>query len=167
MSVRTWSGGLLLALLALPGCGSSDRVAVYPVRGTVLFDGKPMSGGGSISFVPMAAQKGKTAGGAIEEDGTFKMSTYGDGDGAMAGTFRVVITQSVWDESINEGDSDSAPQAQERNAIEVVPESERIPAIYSDMQNSPLTIEVKPGENPEATFNLERLKSETRQQRGA
>lgn len=158
--------GLLWICLAALGCGGSDRVAVYPVRGQVLFDGKPMAGGGSISFVPMAAQKGKAAGGTIEQDGTYKMSTYGDGDGAMAGQFRVVITQSVWDEPVNEGDSDATPGTVAK-PVETVPPNERIPLIYSDIQNSPLTVEVLPGDVNETEIKLERLQPVTNQQRGA
>lgn len=160
------SPSLPLLFLCLAGCGSSDRVSVYPVRGAVLFDGQPMAGGGAISFVPLAAQKGKAAGGTIEPDGTFKMSTYGDGDGSMAGKFRVVITQSVWDEPFTDGTSDENPNT-EIKPVEAVPENERIPQIYADPLNSPLTIEVLPGDNPEAEFKLERLQSEASPQRGA
>jgi hypothetical protein len=166
MSSSRVSFGLLWICLTAVGCGGGDRVAVYPVRGQVLFDGKPMAGGGSISFVPMAAQKGKTAGGTIEKDGTYKMSTYGDGDGAMAGQFRVVINQSVWDEPANDGNSDETPGAAPK-PVETVPPEGRIPAIYSDLQNSPLTIEVLPGDVNEAEIKLERLQPVNNQQRGA
>lgn len=125
-----------------------------------------MAGGGSISFVPMASQKGKTAGGTIAADGTFTMSTYAEGDGAMAGQFRVVITQSVWDEPVNEGDSDATPGAVAK-PVETVPKEGRIPAIYSDMQNSPLTIEVLPGDVNEADIKLERLNPVATRQWGA
>ncbi len=166
MSVSRLSACWMLFAVAAMGCGSSDRVAVYPVRGKVLFDGKPMAGGGAISFVPMAAQKGKTAGGTIAEDGTFTMSTYAEGDGAMAGQFRVVITQSVWDEPVNEGDSDATPGAVVK-PVETVPPNERIPPIYSDIQNSPLTVEVLPGDVNETEIKLERLQPVVHEQRGA
>ena len=52
-----------------------------------------MKGGGSISFVPLGDQAGKTAGGEIKEDGTYELMTNKPGDGSMTGEFRVVIIQ--------------------------------------------------------------------------
>src|SRR5262245_44643412 len=77
------------------GCGSGGNVKVYPVKGLVTYQGKPMVGGGSISFVPQSNQKGMAAGGTVKPDGTYVMGTYGEADGSMAGDFRVVITQST------------------------------------------------------------------------
>ncbi len=113
-----------------------------------------MAGGGSIAFLPIDQQKGKAAGGTIESDGKFMMSTYGDGDGSMAGKFRVVITQSVWDEQENTGDSDSTPNGQINQPVKKVDDEQIIPAIYSHPQNSPLTIEVGPDSPSEITFEL-------------
>lgn len=144
---------LLLGLtLVAAGCGNGDRVTVYPVRGSVMFDGKPMEGGGSISFVPLEGQSGKAAGGTIERDGRYVMSTYGDGDGSMAGKFRVVIGQSVWDEPMNRGDG----QAGSSEPVRTIGEHDEIPAVYGDFQKSPLTVEVTRSNPPEVNFDLKR-----------
>jgi hypothetical protein len=151
-----------LLLIATAGCGNSGNVTVYPVKGTVMFNGKPMLGGGSIAFIPTTSQKGKAAGGEIKEDGTFVMSTYGNGDGSMAGTFRVIITQSVYEEPENTGDSDSTPVAKSKEPIAEVDKADRIPTIYSDGANSPATVTIEPKPN-ELTITLEQAAA----QRGA
>src|SRR5688500_4769571 len=73
-----WSKVLLSfsIAVAIVGCGPNGRVKVYPVKGRVTFEGKPMGGGGSISFVPLAEQVGKTAAGFIKPDGTYVVGTY-------------------------------------------------------------------------------------------
>jgi hypothetical protein len=146
---------IALALTAL-GCGKSDNVTVYPVKGTVLFNGKPMLGGGSIAFIPMTSQKGKAAGGTIQPDGSFVMSTYREGDGSMPGTFRVVVTQTVYNEPENTGDVETpAPKpAPTREPIAEVNKADRIPLIYADGANSPATVTIEPKPN-DVTIKLE------------
>jgi hypothetical protein len=129
--------GIVAASLAAAGC-SSDDVAVYPVRGTVTFEGRPLPGGGAIDFIPLTRQEGKTAGGTIAADGTYRLSTYNDGDGSMVGEFRVVITQVTDQEPPNTEDGEAPATAPPG-----LPAADRIPTIYSDPQNSPLTAKVE------------------------
>lgn len=142
------------ALIFTGGCGKNDNVEVYPVKGSVTFNGKPMAGGGSISFIPTGGQKGKTGGGIIEPDGTYELMTYTAGDGSMEGDFRVVITQVVQDEPQNAGDSDE--RGGEVAPVSVVPEEDQIPRIYADPNQSPLTATVKAQELNTIDFPLER-----------
>ncbi len=139
-------------LVAAVGCGGgSDAVEVHPVHGTITYQGKPMAGGGSIAFVPTGGQKGKGAGGTINEDGTYTLTTYADGDGSMVGDFRVVISQTVQKEPEpgapgEEGSGSGEP-------IFVVQEGDRIPAVYTDFTGSPLNATVKAGPN-QLNFDL-------------
>ena len=133
----SWLGTLALTLVSL-GCGSSDDVKVYPVRGTITFEGRPLPGGGSISFVPLSNQEGKTAGGEIAADGTYRLTTYNPDDGSMAGDFRVVIIQVVEKEPKNSGDGQPPAKAPPG-----LPIADRIPTLYSNHQNSPLTAKVE------------------------
>ena len=143
--------GLAACTLALFGCGASGNVKVYPVKGAVTFNGKPMVGGGSISFMPLTNQRGKTAGGEIKPDGTYEMMTYKPGDGSMTGEFRVVINQVVYKEPERRGDG----EGKSSGPIAVVPEAERIPPIYSDSLQSPLTAKIEAKSN-EIDLDLKR-----------
>jgi hypothetical protein len=147
----------LIFALGLPaffaGCGSGDRVEVYPTSGLVLFGGEPMMGGGAISFVPLDNQPGKAAGGTIDKEGKFTMSTYDPGDGSMAGKFRVVVVQSTVEEIETVGDTD-IEGAEDTSAEFTVPEAKRIPYTYADTANSPLMVEVKSDGINELTLEL-------------
>ncbi len=149
-----WAAGLLLVVTTI-GCGEADQLEVYPVQGRVNFRGKPMAGGGSIAFIPVSGQEGKTAGGEIQEDGSYYLSTYGDGDGSIPGEFRVVITQVVESEpqavSDGEGMNEAAPIA---NSGSRVDEADWIPPIYSDHRNSPLTARVEATDSNQLNFEL-------------
>lgn len=150
---HVWSAAALLSLVAVCGCGgSSDQVEVFPVKGVVTFNGKPMIGGGSISFVPTGGQKGKSAAGTIEPDGTYTLGTYAEDDGSMTGDFRVVITQVTVEESPNVGDDGGVPSP---GSITVVEEADRIPLIYADFANSPLTAKVEAKDDNVIDFTLE------------
>jgi hypothetical protein len=141
--------GALLVLAAAAGC--SDSNPVYPVRGRVTFEGKALPGGGSISFVPLGDQAGKTAGGFIGEDGTYELTTYKEGDGSMPGEFRVVITQVTETEPEATPDGERAPKPGK-----VVAPADRIPLIYSDYENSPLRATVEKKSPNEFNFDLKR-----------
>lgn len=139
------------------GCGGGDRVEVYPVSGTVMYEGKPMVGGGSIAFVPTTPRPGKTAGGEIRADGTYELSTYSPGDGSIPGDFRVVVTQVVETEPESTPDSDGSGSAQPTpNAATVVDQADRIPQVYADHRNSPLTATVEATSANQLNFDLKR-----------
>jgi len=147
---------ICLATLLLAGCGGSTDVEVYHTSGVVTFDGKPMSGGGSISLVPTTSQAGKASGGIINPDGTFVLSTYGDGDGAMAGTFRVMIAQTTTAEPDFGGDSDAPGAAANTEGTSTVDKADVIPLIYADPVNSPVTVTIEAKDKNELKIELDR-----------
>jgi hypothetical protein len=63
------------------------------VRGKVSYQGKPLDGG-RIVFTPVAGKGGDTgqsATGVIERDGTYEMTTFSTGDGAILGQHVVTV----------------------------------------------------------------------------
>jgi hypothetical protein len=94
---RTKSTVRALALvgLVLSGCHGApkDRPATFPVKGQVLFDGKPAAG----ARVRLHA----TTGGAalaklcphaeVAGDGSFVLTTFRTGDGAPAGSYALTL----------------------------------------------------------------------------
>ena len=141
-------------ILAVSGCSDSDRQPVYSVRGTVRLEGKAMPGGGSIAFIPMEHQKGKTAGGEIRENGTYELTTYSNGDGSMAGYFRVVIIQATATEP-HTSIPDGQPIPKEGLQGMTVAIEDQIPAAYGDPGKSPLRATVEPTSNV-LNFDLQR-----------
>jgi hypothetical protein len=144
-----WVGASLVVVVSL-GCGDSNNT-VYPVKGKITFEGKPMKGGGAISFMPVGNQAGKAPGGEIDENGNYVLTTYKPGDGSMAGEFRVVILQVV--EKEPEPTPDGRAPAP---APPPLPVADRIPAIYADPQRTPLTTKVEAKGANELNFDLKR-----------
>ena len=87
-------GGLVATgWVASGGCGSSGVLPTYQVEGKVVFsDGTPLKGG-MVGFESIT-QEGTPLGaqGAIGPDGTFRLTTYEAGDGAVAGKHRVLVS---------------------------------------------------------------------------
>lgn len=73
-------------VVALAGCGP-NLPRCFPVSGTVTVDGQPVAGG-TITFYPEA---GRSAMGKIEADGSYKLTTFRDDDGALPGRHAVTI----------------------------------------------------------------------------
>src|SRR5438046_2180107 len=67
-------------LLAQAGCGGAGGKPVK-VEGVVTLDGKPLDRA-LVSFIPVA-QGGHQANGQTGLDGTFHLTTYTSGDGAL------------------------------------------------------------------------------------
>jgi hypothetical protein len=119
----------------LPGAGcGKKRVEVHPVQGKVLFRGKPAvgavvvfqpSGGRLPPDVPMAPN------GTVKADGTFRLSTYEEGDGAPAGDYKVVL---YWPGTAAEGE-------------EATQNEDRLEGRYNDPQKPLLQFQVKAGPN--------------------
>lgn len=82
---------LVLVPCLLIGC--SGHYSTYPAGGKVTYeDGTPLPGGW-VEF--KSAEHDLRASGTIQEDGTFEMSTYAPGDGAVAGKHHVAVRPGI------------------------------------------------------------------------
>jgi hypothetical protein len=132
------SGGVVLLIsvvVSLSGCGG-ERLGTAVVRGKVSFNGKPVPNG-TISFIPAS---GPTATGEIQPDGSFTLTTYRKGDGAVLGQHTVVIVAM-------EDMSTRLPEARNPLPPPIVPEK------YSSLATTDLRREVKDEVN-QFTFDL-------------
>lgn len=98
--VSVWIS-LAAAAVLVAGCtkgGAEHKVA--PVKGKVTANGQPVKGG-NITFQPIevagakSGTTGKPATAAVNDDGTFVLSTYGKEDGAVVGKHRVLYLPAV------------------------------------------------------------------------
>jgi ribosomal protein S12 len=79
------------------GC-ESGRLKTYPVQGQVVFaDGSPVKVG---TIEAKSVEHGVQASGTIGSDGSFSLTTYQPGDGAVAGQHRCVVVQFIQVEEI-------------------------------------------------------------------
>lgn len=86
-SLAIYAGGLLGAAFALVGC-SSD---LETVTGRVTFaDGTPLDEG-SVICEMKEGEKTIMAQGNLERDGSFRLGTHVEGDGAKRGKYRVLV----------------------------------------------------------------------------
>ncbi len=123
----SWSSGLLVCLLA--GC-SDPRPKTAVVQGTVTYKGKPVPNG-TVNFVPA---EGPAATGEIRSDGSYRLTTFRQGDGAILGMHKVVIV---------------AMQDQSGQAVEAYTPLPPpiVPLKYTSLATTDLKAEVKDQEN--------------------
>jgi hypothetical protein len=133
--------GATLLLLSPLSCGSSSTQKLYPVRGKVLFDGKPAEGA-LVTLQPTDASVGTSIAprGQVQADGSFEIATHKFGDGAPPGEYKVTI---LW----------YPPDARQR-LMEGKPLVSKIPAHYGDAKTSPLTGKVREGPNEWPPFEV-------------
>ena len=83
---------------SLSGCGGSGAVPVYPVTGKVFYKGEPAEGA-LVVFYPVGHEKVSKEkveprpSGMVDGDGTFKLTTHENNDGARAGDYQISV---VW-----------------------------------------------------------------------
>lgn len=110
-----------VALIACEGCGqtsSATPLLTVPVKGKVSYKGQPLTRG-TILFEPEGM--GKDGHGEVQPDGTFVLTTYKPGDGAVIGAHRVAVTGGAGKGSTG-----------------------KIPGKYGSLGSSKLTVEVSP-----------------------
>jgi hypothetical protein len=133
LAVAFW----LLITAAIVGCHKDPAMA--QVTGKVMYNGKPLEFG-SVTFQPAA---GQPAQGDIQSDGTFALSTYRQNDGAVIGVHKIRI---------------ASFESQRPNAVKNPGEqslgASLIPLKYTFFDQSGLSAEVKPGDNPPIVLEL-------------
>lgn len=127
--------------LALAGCGGgTSRTA--PVKGKVTYKNKPVPNG-TITFIPVGY--GTSATGELGSDGSYTLTTFKSGDGAIPGKHKVIIVAMQ---------DMSARLPEERNPLP----PPIVPSKYTSIATTDLEVEVKEGDN---THNFD-LKDETK-----
>lgn len=132
---------LVLASAVAAGCGSG-RPTTVPIRGSVTLDGKPVAQA-MVLFVP--ATGGVPARGVTGEDGGFTLTTFTEGDGALAGKHRVAVSKmKVTGIEATADGMVPANVSGEMRTIWVTPQK------YSDVETSGLEVDVGPAMAPVA-----------------
>lgn len=131
----SWVAGSVIVLSALAGC-SSDQLETAEVHGTVTLDGNPLTNA-QVLFSPA---RGRGARGSLGSDGTFTLTTYSKGDGAIVGLHQVSILP-VTPLNATTAEAESSSQIE-------------IPVRYTVGATSGLTADVKPNQLNRADFNL-------------
>jgi hypothetical protein len=127
---------ILLVAVILAGCGESGA-AKAPVKGKVVANGQPVTGG-RLTFAPAdAANVAVSVVGQIQSDGTFVMSTDREGDGVAIGKHQ--LTYSAPDAQVTETTDGSDPLVKQ--------------SPYAGMVVQQSAVEIKPGQN-ELTIEL-------------
>lgn len=102
--LRTTLAGIAgMAVLLSIGC-SDDQLSTYPVEGKIVYpDGSPVPGKATVAFHTEVDGVPYSALGRVREDGTFRLTTFREDDGAIAGEHRVSVA------AIPGGDEDTGP----------------------------------------------------------
>src|SRR5262245_35874294 len=131
---------LSLSLLCSLSCSSGQR-KVYPVRGTVLCDGKPAEGAEvALSALDASQPMKEVPRGRVKADGSFAIGTYAPEDGAPAGEYKVLI---LW----------LPPDAGE-NFMKTGRYPNKLPDEYGNPMTTPFKVQVKEGPNDLPPYEL-------------
>lgn len=77
----------VIAIIAA-GCTKSDNPKTYPANGKVTYRGQAVANG-IVLLTP--TESGHAATGSLEKDGTFHLTTFQKGDGAVPGKYHVAV----------------------------------------------------------------------------
>ena len=127
------------------GCGSG-RPPTAPVHGRITCGGRLVSSG-TVVFYPT---KGRPASGQIQPDGTYTLTTFTAGDGALLGKHKVTVEATA-----SSGGSADQPKTKEEEMRMILahkrvmpPEVHWLaPARYAKQETSGLTAVVNRGDN--------------------
>lgn len=127
-------------LVCLSACGCSGKPSVVPVGGRVFYNDEPLPFG-IVVFQPKQGQPGI---GELQEDGSFKLSSYAMDDGAVPGRHAVSV-------SCYEGQrpGKGTPAAEKKPAGKLL-----IPLKYTDVATSGLSAEVSNADGQTFEFRL-------------
>ena len=145
----------LISLSALIGC-SSGGPTTYPVSGKVMLDGQPLEGA-AVMLKPVDG--GSNGYGVAGADGSFDVTTYRQGDGAVPGKHQIIVSlekivqpDDLKTEAVA-GDQEELDDENELAVSDQVEVISLVPARYADFETSGLTVEVGP-ENLPLLLNL-------------
>lgn len=155
--------GFGLMLLAVLGCGqqSGEKLDTVPISGTVTLDGAPVEGV-SVVFAPTGGG-GMAASGKTDSSGHYKLTTRDPDDGAMAGSYVVMLSKTEGEgpasEAVKPGMSEEEATKAAMEAYVASGQAETkfkdlLPAKYKDPAASGFKADVAKGGQTEFNFEL-------------
>lgn len=128
-----------LALILAAGCGESQPTT-HPAKGRLTSRGKPAAGA-VVTLLPADGRQLKAyPRGEVGPDGAYTLSTFGKGDGAPAGEYKLTVR---WPAAIGKA---RTPDEIER-AVGGDGPSDRLGGRYADPAKSAWAVTVRPGDN--------------------
>lgn len=127
-----------------------DRPATWKVHGVITLDGQPVSDA-IVSFI--ANDNQRPANGFTDSTGSYELTTFSRGDGAMEGTFRVTVVKyekrAAKAATSNEEYVPAGPgRPNDRGPKNILPKQ------YADQINTPLTATVQSKRDNPISFDL-------------
>jgi hypothetical protein len=125
-----------LLTVVLTGCGGRGPT---PVQGVVRLEGTPVAGA-TVLFMPDGQPRGRPASGFTQSDGTFQLTTYRPDDGALPGTYRVVIqkTEAAKDQGSAERSAMERAKAKFEEKSSQRARKPALPEAYTKFETTPL-----------------------------
>jgi hypothetical protein len=125
-----------LLTVVLTGCGGRGTT---PVQGVVRLEGTPVTGA-TVLFMPDGQPRGRPASGFTQSDGTFQLTTYRQDDGALPGTYRVVVqkTEAAKDQSSGERSAMERAKAKFEEKSTQRARKPALPDTYAKFETTPL-----------------------------
>ncbi|MHB8897521.1 MAG: carboxypeptidase-like regulatory domain-containing protein [Thermoguttaceae bacterium] len=154
---------LICAVPLVSGCGGdSSDVGTVKADGVVTLDGSPVEGA-TVTFAPKA-KEGRAATGLTDASGKFSLTTVQAGDGAMPGSYDVVVSKMVGGTSqvtartqeeyyAEVKKRQGAPGGGEKPGADASAAKNELPEKYSVKERSGLTADVAAG--AENSFKLD------------
>jgi len=138
-------------VVVVSGCGTKSGPRVYPVTGTVLYEGKPVLGA-VVAFRGEGATRIAT--GTTDAQGRFKLTTYNSGDGTVAGKHKVTISKEVVEGAMESKDLSMEEAVKYRPPP--VKRRRELPAKYADPARPLIEVTVSESSPNDFTWNLEK-----------
>ena len=138
----------IVSILAV-GCGSSDAPSLFPVTGTVTYQGGPVAGA-RVTFIPDG--KGAIAMATTDTTGKFTMKT-GTLPGVVAGTCKVTVALNDSAEgglNKNMSPEDMQKLQMDGKLEDMLKKAEKgslLPPEYGKVDSTPLSFEIKKSSN--------------------
>lgn len=141
----------LLGVIAVGGCGGGPDVTLFPVTGSIKFDSKPVADA-LVTFSPQSG--GRPATGTTNSEGKFRLGTFSNNDGAMAGDYIVTVAVGMQAQS-----GDAPAEIADENAYAVPEEADgsssgSVPVRYASTRSSDLKAAVVDGGPTNFDFEL-------------
>jgi len=133
-----------MALVPMLGCDKGPVIDVVPASGTVMMDGKPLTGV-TLTLVPQEGVKGRGGYAVTAEDGSFQLQTSPELTGVPPGNYRVLFQKLTM--------PDGSPIPPDTAGAEAGLVNQ-LPPIYANPEQSPISATIPTPGGEALAFDL-------------